>query len=82
MLELAYIPFLQPLPTVANWWWLLLIPCCAGVSVTWKAVRLESLEHFWREAVTMTAHSILVMAALAAGLMVLLRVVIPLLPSS
>ena len=44
-------------------------------------VRLETLEHFWREAITMTVHSVLAMAALAAALMVLLRVVIPLLPT-
>ena len=81
ILQAAYIPFLQPLPTVAQWWWLLLIPACAAISVTWKAVRLETLEHFWREAITMTVHSVLAMAALAAALMVLLRVVIPLLPT-
>ena len=81
IIHLAYIPFLQPLPTVAQWWWLLLIPACAAISVTWKAVRLETLEHIWREAITMTVHSVLAMAALAAALMVLLRVVIPLLPT-
>ena len=81
IIQLAYIPFLQPLPTVAQWWWLLLIPACAAISVTWKAVRLETLEYFWREALTMTVHSVLAMAALAAALMVLLRVVIPLLPT-
>ena len=79
IIQLAYVPFLQPLPT--QWWWLLLIPACAAISVTWKAVRLETLEHFWREAITMTVHSVLAMAALAAALMVLLRVVIPLLPT-
>ena len=82
MIQLAYIPFLQPLPTVAQWWWLLLVPACAAISVIWKAVRLDTLEHFWREAITMTAHSVLAMAALAAALMVLLRVVIPLLATS
>ncbi len=76
----SYIPFLQPLPTVAHWWWLLLLPACAAISVIWKAVRLETLEHFWREAITMTVHSVLAMAALAAGFIVLLRVIIPILP--
>ena len=82
IIQLAYVPFLQPLPTVAQWWWLLLVPACAAISVIWKAVRLDTLEHFWREAITMTAHSVLAMAALAAELMVLLRVVIPLLATS
>ena len=82
MCALAYIPFLQPMPTVAHWWWLCLIPVCAAISVTWKAVRLETLEHFWRESITMTVHSVLAMAALAAALMVFLRLVIPLLPMS
>ena len=82
MIQLAYVPFLQPLPTVAQWWWLLLVPACAAISVIWKAVRLDTLEHFWREAIIMTAHSVLAMTALAAALMVLLRVVIPLLATS
>ena len=82
IIELAYVPFLQPLPTVAQWWWLLLVPACAAISVIWKAVRLDTLEHFWREAIIMTAHSVLAMTALAAALMVLLRVVIPLLATS
>ncbi len=79
---LAWIPFLQPLPTVAHWWWLCLIPACAGISVSWKAARLETLDHFWREALTMTAHSLLIMAALAAGFMMFVRLIIPLLPTS
>lgn len=82
IIQLAYVPFLQPLPTVAQWWWLLLVPACAAISVIWKAVRLDTLEHFWREAIIMTAHSVLAMTALAAALMVLLRVVIPLLATS
>jgi len=82
IIQLAYVPFLQPLPTVAQWWWLLLVPACAAISVIWKAVRLDTLEHFWREAIIMTAHSVLAMTALAAALMVLLRVVIPLMATS
>ena len=82
IIQLAYVPFLQPLPTVAQWWWLLLVPACAAISVICKAVHLDTLEHFWREAITMTVHSVLAMAALAAALMVLLRVVIPLLATS
>lgn len=82
MIVLGYIPFLQPLPTVAHWWWLLLIPVCVAISVTWKAVRLETLEHFRRESITMSVHAVLAMSALAAALMVLVRLVIPLLSMS
>lgn len=81
MTTLAWMPFVQPLPGVIHWWWLLVMPMVAGVSVVWKAVRLRSLDRFWREVGFMTAQILLGMIALSAGLMLLVRVVLPMLPA-
>jgi hypothetical protein len=78
---LAWMPFVQPMPGVIHWWWLLIVPMVTGVSVAWKAIRMPSLERYWREVGFMTVQVLLGMVALAAGLMVLVRVVLPLLPA-
>jgi len=77
---LAWIPFVQPLPGVIAWWWLWILPMLAGVSVTWKAIRLTSLQSYWRDVAVMFGQLLIGMIALAAGLMLLVRVVLPLLP--
>ena len=81
MITLAWTPFLEPLSAVIHWWWLLIVPLCAGISVTWKAIRLRNLDRFWHEVAFMTGQLLAGMAALAAGLMLLVRVVLPLLPA-
>ena len=81
MSMLAWMPFVQPMPGVIHWWWLLVVPMVAGVSVVWKAIRMPSLERYWREVGFMTSQVLLGMLALAAGLMLLIRVVLPLLPA-
>lgn len=81
MSMLAYVPFVQPITDAAHWWWLLVVPMCAGVSVTWKAIRLRTLERYWPEVAFMTGQLLAGMVALAAGLMVLVRVVLPMLPA-
>jgi hypothetical protein len=52
-----------------------------GVSVTWKAIRLRTLDRYWPEVFRMSGQLLVGMAALAAGLMLLVRVVLPLLPA-
>ena len=81
MSMIAYTPFVQPIADAAHWWWLLVVPMCAGVSVTWKAIRLRALDRYWPEVAIMTGQLLAGMVALAAGLMVLVRVVLPLLPA-
>ena len=81
MSPLAWTPFLQPVTDAVHWWWALLLPMVVGVSITWKALRLVSLERYWREVWFMSAQLLAGMVALAAGLMLLVRVVVPLLPA-
>ncbi|MFM9995952.1 MAG: hypothetical protein ACKVU4_09135 [Phycisphaerales bacterium] len=47
-------PFLDPLDLHAAWW-LFLIPLAFGISVTYKAVRLPTLDRYWRGVAAMTA---------------------------
>jgi len=78
---LAWTPFLQPITGAAHGWWLLVVPMCAGISILWKAIRLRSLDRYWLEVAFMSGQLLAGMVALAAGLMVLVRVVLPLLPA-
>ena len=78
---LAWMPFVQPMTGSIHWWWAWIVPMVAGVSVTWKAIRLGSLDRYWCEVGWMTGQVLLGMAALAAGLIVLVQWVVPLLPA-
>ena len=78
---LAWMPFVQPMTMAIHWWWVGIVPLVAAVSVTWKAIRLTSLDRYWREVGWMTGQVLLGMAALAAGLIVLVQWVVPLLPA-
>jgi hypothetical protein len=77
---LAYIPFLDPISFFQQWWYLLLLPLSFGIAVIYKAVRLGSLDGFWRHVAVMTTQIVLAMIALGVGLTVLIQVIIPLLP--
>jgi hypothetical protein len=52
-----------------------------ALRVTWKAIRLPSLERYWREVGWMSGQILLGMLALAVGLTVLVQWVVPLLPA-
>lgn len=77
----AYIPFLYPLNVFHELWYLLLLPLAFGISVIYKAVRLHTLERFWREVAVMTLQIVLAMIILAVALVVLVVWVVPWLPA-
>ncbi|MBT8484276.1 MAG: hypothetical protein HKO59_14660 [Phycisphaerales bacterium] len=79
---LAFIPFLHPIAAVHDWWYLLLVPLSFGIAVIYKAMRLPTLDAFWREVFVMTTQIVVAMIALAIGLAIWVRLVIPLLPVS
>lgn len=56
-------PFLDPLD-LHGAWWLFIIPLALGISVTYKAVRLPTLDRYWRSVALMTAQIIGVMILL------------------
>ena len=78
---LAFVPFLDPLPGVNQWWYLLLVPLALGISIIYKAVRLASLDGFWRHVAVMTTQIVLAMIGLAVFMVVLVQVLIPLTPA-
>ena len=79
-LTLAYRPFLDPIPGVAHWWWLTIIPLAFFISMTYKAVRINSLDNmrrYWRKVAVMTLQVIALMLALAAGLHIVVEFIAP-----
>ncbi len=74
----AYIPFLDPIGMFHTWWYLLLIPLAFGISVVYRALKLQNLDHYWRAVFTMTAQIVLAMIGLGVGLVVLVSLILPL----
>jgi hypothetical protein len=66
-------PFLQPLP-VWDYWYLLLLPLCVGVSIVYKAIKCRSMAHVPGEAATITAWILICFAAAAVALVGLVKV--------
>lgn len=59
-------PFLDPIE-LHEWWFLLLVPMALLVSMTYKAVRLQSLERYWRHVLLMLVQIVVGMIALGAA---------------
>lgn len=82
---LAYTPFLDPLPGVTHFWWLLLVPLSLGVAMSWKAVRgpslAQGLQTYWRAVTTMVVQVVLAVAGIAVGLFILVQLLLPSLPA-
>jgi hypothetical protein len=76
----AYIPFLDPLDVFHDWWFLLVIPLSLGISIIYKAMRMASLDGYWRQVAVMTTQIVLAMIAGAILLMLFVELVIPLVP--
>jgi len=82
---LGYTPFLDPLPGVTHFWWLLVVPLSLGVAMSWKAVRGPALSKglgaYWNAVVRMVVQVVLAVAGIAAGLFILVQLVLPRLPA-
>ena len=70
-LPLGYVPFMQPLPAW-NYWYLLAVPLCAGVSIVYKSIRCRSMRTVPNEAAKATAWILfgLIAAAVVLALVV------------
>ena len=73
---LAWRPFLDPMNLHA-WWWAFLLPLSLGVSVAYKAVRVGTLDGYWRQVAVMTAQIILGMILLGIATYLFLGFVLP-----
>lgn len=78
---IAYIPFLDPLNALQDWWYLLIVPLSFGISVVYRALRTPRLTRFWKGVAIMTVQIVAAMVALAIGLVILVELVIPQLPA-
>jgi hypothetical protein len=78
---LGWKPFLQPAPNAQHWWWLLLIPMAFGVSLAYKAIRVDDLGQLPRETLRMAAQIVFGMVGLAVALYVLVILILPYLPA-
>jgi hypothetical protein len=69
----AFEPFRQPLP-VWDYWYLLLIPLCIGISIVYKSIKCREMKQVPREASVIFIMIMLGMIATAAALYALMRV--------
>ena len=69
----AFRPFWQPLP-VWDYWYLLLLPLCLGVSIVYKSIKCHRMGQVPREAAVIFAMIVAGMALAAAALLGLVRV--------
>jgi hypothetical protein len=70
----GYRPFWNPLP-VWDYWYVLLLPLCLGISIVYKSIKCHTMRQVPREAAEIFATIIFFMVLAAAALMGLLRVV-------
>ena len=68
----AYVPFYDPLPVWDYWIWLL-IPLCLGVSIVYKAIRIERLADVPKQALIITLWILGGMAAAAVALVIIVQ---------
>jgi hypothetical protein len=72
MAQLAYTPFMQPLPA---WdvWYLLAVPLCAAVSIVYKSIRCRSMRKVPVEAAKATGWIIVGLVSAAVVLLALVK---------
>ena len=70
---LAYVPFLSPLP-VWSYWPALLFPLCAIVAIVYKSIKCSSMSQVPREATALFIWILIGMAAAAAILVGVVKV--------
>ena len=68
-----YRPFIDPLPIYPYWYWLLL-PLCLLFSIVYKSVKCEKVEQVPRAALAITFWILVGIAAAAAGLAIIVKV--------
>ncbi len=72
----GWTPFIDPINAFGVWW-ALIVPLAFGMSVAYKAVRVNDLSRYWRQVGAMTVQSVAAMFLLGAAAYVLILHVIP-----
>jgi|TARA_B110000263_G_C15091141_1_gene410863 hypothetical protein len=76
---LGWTPFLEPMNAIQSWWYLLLIPLVFGISVIYRALRVEDYAIYWQSVIIMTVQIVLGIGGIAIALGMFVQWVIPLL---
>ena len=79
MTLLAWIPFVTPMNWLQSTWYVLLIPLAFGIAMSYKAMRVASLQNYWKQVGLMTTQVTFGIAALAVLLILFVRLLLPLL---
>lgn len=64
--QLAWRPFLDPLP-VHGWWYVFLVPLSFFIAVVYRAARMRSMDRYWHQVASMTTQIVIGMIALAVA---------------
>ncbi len=78
MTLLGWIPFLEPMNWLQSVWYVLLVPLAFGIAASYKAMRIVDLRTYWRQVGVMTGQIVVVITALAAGLILFVKLLLPL----
>lgn len=70
--EYQFRPFKTPAP-VWNYWYLLLLPLCLGISIVYKSIRCRAMSRVPREALVLCAFIVGVMVLTAGALAALVN---------
>ncbi len=73
----AWIPFLQPMPELVSYWYLLCVPLVVGVAMIYKAVWIAEGRSWGQQVVVMSVLVVAGLLGLAVVLGVFVQVVIP-----
>ena len=71
-------PFLDPI-NLHRQWFLLLVPLAFGIAVTYRAVRVNTFEKFWRKVIILTFQIVLSMILLGVGSYLFIQIAVPML---
>ncbi|MCB9838436.1 MAG: hypothetical protein H6813_03780 [Phycisphaeraceae bacterium] len=78
---LAYTPMLDPMPLRHGTWWLTLLPLALGISIVYKAIKIDDMRRYPKQVAMMTTQIVVVMIMLAIGIQIVVGWVEPLLSS-
>lgn len=74
---MAWIPFLQPIPELVSYWYLLCVPLVIGVAMVYKALWIPEGRSWGQQVAVMSVLLVAGLVAVAVVLGVFVQVVIP-----
>lgn len=75
---LAWRPFLDPID-LHDWWYVLIVPLSLGIAITYRAVRVATLEGYWWKVTVLTVQIVVAMILLGLASYLFIQVAVPML---